>query len=66
MTKKVTASELKDLKSLGFVEGNKNTIPENISPVLKSRLLTEMGENDAGSTPGLPGDIDNADVRAKQ
>lgn len=57
MTKstKVSKSELEGLKRMGFVEGQPNTIPENISPVLKSRLLAEMGENDAGSTPGEAG-----------
>lgn len=56
MTKsKITKDELAGLKRMGFVEGKPNTIPENISPVLKSRLLAEMGENDAGSTPGEAG-----------
>lgn len=56
MTKsKITKDEIEGLKRMGFVEGNKHTIPENISPVLKSRLLAEMGENDAGSTPGEAG-----------
>lgn len=56
MTKKSSLSkaELEDLKAVGYVEGNKHTIPDNISPVLKSKLLREMGENSAGNIPGVP------------
>lgn len=35
----------------GFVEGSPRTIPENISPVLKSQLLQEMGYPGDGSSP---------------
>lgn len=41
--KSVTKEEYADLAKRGFVEGNKNTIPDNISPVLKSKLLSDMG-----------------------
>lgn len=61
----VTKAELDELKLRGFVEGNPNTIPENISPVLKSRLLAEMGENSSGSTPGEAGG-DNAHALASR
>jgi hypothetical protein len=53
--KSVTKEEYADLAKRGFVEGNKNTIPENISPVLKSKLLKDMGEDGSGSTPGEAG-----------
>jgi hypothetical protein len=61
----VTASELEDLKSLGFVEGNPHTIPDNISPVLKSKLLQDMGYAGDGSSPNAsdlnPADATSAD-----
>lgn len=53
--KSVTKEEYADLAKRGFVEGNKDTIPENISPVLKSKLLSDMGEDSSGSTPGEAG-----------
>lgn len=53
--KSVTKEEYADLAKLGFVEGNKHTIPENISPVLKSKLLRDMNEDSSGSTPGEAG-----------
>jgi hypothetical protein len=51
----VSKAELDELKLRGFVEGNPDTIPENISPVIKSKLLAEMGEDSSGSTPGEAG-----------
>lgn len=57
--KSVTKEEYADLAKRGFVEGNKDTIPDNIpdniSPVLKSKLLKDMGEDSSGSTPGEAG-----------
>lgn len=53
--KSVTKEEYADLAKRGFVEGNKDTIPENISPVLKSKLLKDMGEDSSGTTPGEAG-----------
>jgi hypothetical protein len=47
----VSAKDLEALKARGFVEGNPHTIPENISPVLKSQLLQEMGYAGDGSSP---------------
>lgn len=38
-TGSLSSQELKDLQSLGYVEGNAATIPDNISPVLKSKIL---------------------------
>jgi hypothetical protein len=60
----VTKAELDDLKAVGFVEGDKNTIPSNISPVLKSKLLKAMGENDAGNIPGVPAEGNEAVQKA--
>lgn len=62
MTKsKITKADREALAQRGFVEGNPNSIPENISPVLKSQLLAEMGENDSGSTPGVAGNYSPLD-----
>lgn len=48
MTKStITKDELSDLKAMGFVEGRKDTIPENVSPVLKSRLLKGIEDKEA-------------------
>lgn len=55
---KLTKSDREYLVAHGFVEGRKDTIPENISPVLKSQLLAEMDEDDSGSTPGEAGGPD--------
>lgn len=59
----VTKSELESLKTVGFVEGDKNTIPENINPVLKSKLLAAMGEDDSGSTAGRQPNVLSGDDR---
>lgn len=40
----------------GFVEGQPHTIPRNISPVLKSQLLQEMGYPGDGSSPNASAD----------
>lgn len=34
----LTNAERKDLETLGYIEGNPLTIPENISPVLKAKI----------------------------
>jgi len=61
MTKsnKLTAAELKDLKSVGYVEGQPNTIPENIDPVLKAKILEQWREdNDVQNAQDLPNAIE--------
>jgi len=56
MTKsKISKTDREALVARGFVEGQPNTIPENISPVLKAQLLAEMDEDASGSTPGEAG-----------
>ena len=44
----------------GFVEGQPQTIPRNISPVIKSQLLQEMGYPGDGSSPNYQ-DLNPAD-----
>ena len=61
MTKsnKLTAAELKDLKSVGYVEGQPNTIPENIDPSLKAKILEQWREdNDVQNAQDLPNAIE--------
>lgn len=45
---KLTAAEKKDLEAIGYVEGSPN-IPENISPVLKAKLLEQWQEDNEGA-----------------
>ena len=61
MTKsnKLTAAELKDLKGVGYVEGQPNTIPENIDPSLKAKILEQWREdNDVQNAQDLPNAIE--------
>lgn len=50
-TQKLTDQELADLKSVGFVEGDMNTIPENINPGLKSRILEQWAADNNVTDP---------------
>lgn len=51
----LSASEAKDLESLGYVEGNPNTIPDNISPVLKAKIQEAYAkENNLQTAQDLP------------
>lgn len=51
----LTAQEAKDLESLGYVEGNPATIPDNISPVLKSKIMEAYAEeNDLQNAQDFP------------
>ncbi len=51
----LTAQEAKDLESLGYVEGNPGTIPENISPVLKAKIQEAYAkENGLENAQDLP------------
>lgn len=50
-SQKLTDQELDDLKSVGFVEGDMNTIPENINPGLKSRILEQWAADNNVTDP---------------
>lgn len=56
----ISAEDRKFLEENGFVAGQPNTIPRNISPVLKSQLLQEMGYPGDGSSPNAQ-DLNPAD-----
>lgn len=65
----LTKKELDDLKAAGYVEGRPETIPENISSVLKSVLLdgwevTDPLDHDGDGRKG--GHIDNRGKRVKK
>jgi hypothetical protein len=53
----LTASEKKDLQELGWTEDNPFNVPENISPVLKSKVI-EAYKKDQGLVSPL--DMPNA------
>jgi len=53
----LSASEKKDLQELGWSEDNPSNIPENISPVLKSKII-EAYKKDQGLVSPL--DMPNA------
>lgn len=51
----LTAQEAKDLESVGYVEGNPNTIPDNVNPVLKAKILEAYAEeNDLQNAQDFP------------
>ncbi len=63
----LTTQERKDLEELGYVEGNVNTIPENISPVLKSKIMeAHKKENDLTSPLDMPNAIETANQYARE
>ena len=59
----ISKEDRENLANLGYVEGQPHTIPENISPVLKSQLLQEMGYPGDGSSPNA-GDLNPPDGHA--
>lgn len=63
----LTTQERKDLEELGYVEGNVNTIPENVSPVLKSKLMEAYKkENDLTSPLDMPNAIETANQYSRE
>lgn len=61
---KLTAAELKDLEAAGYVEGQPNTIPENISPVLKAKLMDQWATDNDIENPAT--DLPDATYRQNQ
>lgn len=59
----LTAAELKDLEAIGYVEGSP-TIPENISPVLKAKLLDKWANDNKVANPST--DLPDATYRQNQ
>lgn len=59
MSDKLTKQELEDLQSLGYIEGNFSTFPENVNPALKAKALAAWKEeNDVKSPFDLPDSIE--------
>jgi len=68
MTKsKISKAVLDDLKSVGYVEGQPNTIPENVSPALRSQLIEEWAEqNNVKDALELPTAVDTQNQLARE
>lgn len=65
---KISKSDLDDLKARGYVEGNPSTIPENLSPVIRSQLVEEWAEKQEGevTTADLPSAVDRGNQLARE
>lgn len=48
---KLTKAELKDLESVGYVEGDFSTFPENVDPALKARAMEAWKAENPGAGP---------------
>jgi hypothetical protein len=67
MADKLTKAELKDLEAQGYVEGNINSLPDNISPVLRAKVLEAWKkDNDVTSPEELPTAVDRQNERERQ
>jgi hypothetical protein len=64
---KLTKQEIDDLKAQGYVEGNINSFPDNVSPVLRARAMEQWKEeNDIQSVEELPTAVDRQNERERQ
>lgn len=51
----LTDKERKDLESVGYIEGNPATIPDNVNPALKAKVLEAYAQsNDIEAAQDLP------------
>lgn len=48
---KLTAAEKKDLESIGWSEDNPFNVPENVSPVLKSKIIEQYKKDEGLVSP---------------
>lgn len=48
---KLTAAERKDLESIGWSEDNPFNVPENVSPVLKSKIIEQYKKDEGLVSP---------------
>lgn len=60
----LTAAELKDLEAAGYVEGNPSTIPENINPAIKAKLLEQWASDNGIENPAT--DLPDANYRQNE
>lgn len=63
---KLSKSDLDDLKAAGYVEGRPETIPDNISPVIKSQLLEEWREKEGASALDMPTGVERGNELARE
>lgn len=64
---KLTKQEIDDLKAQGYVEGNINSFPDNVSPVLRARAMEQWKEeNDIQTVEELPTAVDRQNERERQ
>ncbi len=67
MADKLTKAELEDLKAQGYVEGNINSFPDNVSPVLREKALAAwQEENDITDAAELPTAVDRQNQRERE
>lgn len=68
MADKLTKAELEDLKSQGYVEGNINSFPDNVSPVLREKALAAWKDKQDHDVTAeeLPTAVDRQNERERQ
>lgn len=65
-TNKLSKSDIEDLKSQGYVEGRPETIPENVSPVIKSQLLEEWRKKEGAGALDMPTGVERGNELARE
>lgn len=65
-TTKLSKSDIEDLKSQGYVEGRPETIPENVSPVIKSQLLEEWRKKEGAGALDMPTGVERGNELARE
>lgn len=63
---KLSKSDLDDLKAAGYVEGRPETIPDNISPVIKSQLLEEWRKKEGAGALDMPTGVERGNELARE
>ena len=63
---KLSKSDIEDLKSQGYVEGRPETIPENVSPVIKSQLLEEWRKKEGAGALDMPTGVERGNELARE
>jgi hypothetical protein len=63
---KLSKSDLDDLKAAGYVEGRPETIPDNVSPVIKSQLLEEWRKKEGAGALDMPTGVERGNELARE
>lgn len=61
---KLSAADKKDLESIGWVESSPFNIPENVSPVLKAKIVEAYSEQEGVENPAF--DLPDATYRQNE